>query len=161
MLREHQLNAFEEHSRCGLRLLKNNQSIDIYNAFGERVVELNFSYIGHGIFCDTWYGILSEDEYKEIMSGVYLHYFKMNLCRKKLCNTKELRIGMSRDTSEWFVNVLLPQLLQAGLKYNAIVAPAEVNARRSMQFFEDTMEKDLSLVFPTFDIALLWLMSVR
>lgn len=161
MIESYDLKAFQEKSQQDLKFQSTGNCINIFNRFGDKIVELDFSYISEGIYCDTWYGFVTTEEYVEVMSGAYLCWFVENSCTKKICNTQSLKIGMDRKTSEWFINILLAELLRAGLKYNAIVTPSDIYARQSMDFFEKNMKNNLAMVFPSFDIALLWLQSLK
>jgi len=161
MIKVYDPKDFEDKSQSGLKFKKTGDSINIFNRFGDKIVELNLFYATEGIYCDTWYGFVTNEEYMEVMSGVYLYCFCKNSCTKKICNTQSLRMGMDKKTSEWFIDIILPQLLRAGLKYNAIVIPSDIYARQSMDFFERSMKDNLAMAFPSFDIALLWLQNLN
>lgn len=101
-----------------------------------KIAELILELVPEGIYNDVWYDYVTPEEFKEIFSGAYVDFFSRSKVYKKLCNTDELKGGIDDDTNEWFNSYLLPKLIEAGLKYNAIVLPKEVFANISMSEFK-------------------------
>jgi hypothetical protein len=137
------------------------ESIIVNNRFGDTILEINLAYVREGIFADAWYGYVSADEYKILMNGIVLDVFIGTGCNKKICNTQKLKIGMDNDTSKWFKDIFFLKLIKAGLKYNAIIIPSDQYARDSMQYFEANLKNNHGILFPSFEIALLWMRSLR
>jgi hypothetical protein len=161
MITKEQLEKFQPNSKNGLRYEHKNEAVLIYNKLNEKIAELNLAHLKQGIYNDAWFGFVTGDEYKEIMDGAYLYYFSESKCSKKMCNTLGLEGGMEPETSEWFNNQLVPKLLDAGLKYNAIIIPENIFAQQTMEDFEANLGNKLARLFPNEQEATNWLISVN
>jgi hypothetical protein len=154
---ETDVKKYERRSAEGLHYYREDNIVSISNRFNEKIVELILPIQADGVLCDKWFGYINNDEYKEIMSGPILEFFSELGCRRKICDTQKLVIGMDSETSLWFNHTFIPQMIDAGLTYNAIVSPKENYARQSMEFFERTLENRYAMFFPTFEISLSWM----
>jgi hypothetical protein len=162
MILQQEIERFQATSKNHLRYTKKDEnSVAIFNNLNERIAELNLAFTQEQIYNDVWFGFVTSDEYKEIMEGAYLYYFAKTKCTKKLCNTLGLQGGMDPETTEWFGSSLLPKLLDAGMKYNALIIPEDIFAQQTMEEFERNMGNNLARLFPGEKDALLWLRSVN
>lgn len=149
------LKHYELSSRIGLKYEKNGENIFIKNNLNEPVAELSLRYLADGIYNDSWFGYVTSEEYKEIMQGVYLDYFIQSKATRKLCNTLKLSTGMEDETATWFNASLLPQLINAGMQYNALVIPENIFAQLSLS--ENFNGEEYFKMFPSEQEALAWL----
>ena len=161
MISKEQLQKFQSQSKNGLRYEQKGEAILIFNKLNEKIAELNLAHRNLGIYNDAWFGFVTGEEYKEIMDGPYYFYFAESKCSKKMCNTLGLEGGMEPETSEWFNNYLFPKMLNAGLKYNAIVIPENIFAQQTMEDFEANLGNKLARLFPNETEATNWLNSVN
>jgi len=151
------LKDYEQQSAIGLKYEKNGDAITVKNKMNELVAELSWRYINQGVYNDVWFGYVTSEEYKEIMQGAYLDYFRDSKTHKKLCNTLKLTTGMEDETAAWFNATLLPQLIEAGLQYNALVIPENIFAQLSLT--ENFNSEGYFKMFPSEQDALNWLKS--
>jgi hypothetical protein len=160
MITKEEIKPFETRSTAGLRYEIDNTVVKIYNKLNEKLAELNLGYQADGIYNDAWFGFVTDEEYKEIMDGPYFHLFAKMKCEKKVCNTLGLEGGMEDETASWFSSHMMPKLIKAGLKYNAIVIPENIFAQQTMENFEVNLGNDLGRLFPSESDAIQWLKSV-
>lgn len=151
---------FVKETSSGLKYQVSGHHIDIFNAMGTRIAALNMDMVdSEGIYNDIWYEYVTPEEFREIFGGAYLEFFEQSNVSKKLCNTDELKGGIDDATNEWFNSYLMPKLMAAGLKYNAIVLPKEVFANISMNEFK--LESGfITKMFNSKEEAISWLKSV-
>jgi hypothetical protein len=145
----------------GLKVSDHEEVITVQNRFGDIIVQLDFTFASEGILTDVWHGFVTPEEYKIVMEGMLIDAFVVSRCSMKICNTQNLKIGMNSETSEWFKSKFLPKLITSGLKYNAIVMPKDMYARESMEYFERNLTNHYAMLFSSFDIALLWMRSLK
>lgn len=150
---------YSQNTTAGLSYTASGKSIEIFNAVKTKIAELNMEMVPEGIYNDVWYDFVTPEEFKEIFGGAYLDFFKKSNVFKKLCNTDQLQGGIDDQTNEWFNSYLLPRLMEAGLKYNAIVLPREVFANISMSEFK-LGEGFITRMFNSKDEAIAWLKSL-
>lgn len=160
MINNADLARYEKNSKLGLKYKQENAKIVIYNSIDVKIAELNLQYAQEKIYNDSWFGFVTEEEFKEVMAGAYLDYFVMSKCTKKVCNTLSLEGGMDEETSRWFNNELFPKLKNAGIRYNALVIPEDIFAQQTIEEFESNLGNDFGRLFPSFDKALSWLKTV-
>ena len=158
MITQEELKQFRTNSKNGLRYEAQGNAVHIFNNLDEKIAELNLKYTSDGIYNDVWFGFVTGEEYKEVMDGAYLDYFIKTKCTKKICNTLNLKGGMDPETTEWFGTTLLPKLLNAGMKYNALIIPEDIFAQQTMEEFQNN---DLGRLFPSEEKALSWIKSVN
>jgi hypothetical protein len=151
------LKKYEQSSKIGLTYEINGDTISVKNNTKNLVAEVSLKYSKEGVYTDVWFGFVTDPEYKEIMGGVYLDYFKESKNTKKLCNTLKLVGGMEDTTAAWFNQSLLPKLLEAGLQYNAMVIPEDVFANLSLT--DNFNVEEYMKFFPSETEALSWLKS--
>lgn len=151
------LKKYEQSSKIGLTYDMNGETISVKNNTKNLVAELSLRHSKDGVYTDVWFGYVTDPEYKEIMGGAYLDYFKESGNRKKLCNTLKLAGGMEDATATWFNQTLLPKLLEAGLQYNAMVIPEDVFANLSLT--DNFNNEEYMKFFPSEAEALQWLKS--
>ena len=154
------LAEYVQRSTEGLNYVSEGSEIIVYNRFRDKIATLDLSYADEKIYNDRWFGFVTSEEYKEIMSGPYIDYFVKTSCTKKICDTSLLRIGMDKETSEWFIRDILPKMLKGGLTHNAIIIPKELYAQQSMGYFEENLKNNLARLFPSLETAYYWLKSV-
>jgi len=149
--------SIQAGSACGLKYEWKADTLVISNQLNESVAELSLK---DGIYHDTWFGFVSGDQYREIMEGPYLDFFRRSAVKKKLCNTLALMDGMDPETGSWFETSVMPKLIDAGLLYNAIVIPEDIFAKILMETFEANLQSNLARLFPNEVAALEWLKQV-
>jgi hypothetical protein len=162
MIHQSELEEFQQRSRNNLSYqLVSTDCIAVFNNLNEKVAELTLRYAPVGIYHDAWFGFITGDEFKEIMEGPYITYFIRFGCTKKICNTLGMKGGMDDETAHWFGTTLLPKMVEAGLKYNALVIPEDIFAQQTMGEFEKNMGNNLGRLFPNQEKALEWLMNLN
>jgi hypothetical protein len=161
MVHQEELNMYDNQSTIGLKYRAEAGRIVIYNSIGSKIAELNLQYATERIYSDAWFGFVTEEEFKEVMSGAYLDYFIKSKCIKKVCNTLNMEGGMNDETSNWFNQDIFPKLCAAGMQYNALVIPEDIFAQQTIEDFEANLGNDFGRLFPTFEKALFWLRNSR
>lgn len=111
-----------------------------FNQDGEKIAFLSTELKAQGIFNDNFYGYIEAKELKFIMANYYAKIISEIGATKKICNIKAME-GSAFDTiSEWFEQELVPTLIKAGLRYNALVLPSEFFASLAIENAYDDME---------------------
>jgi hypothetical protein len=157
MIKNSDLTNYTSSSKLNLKYHQDGSKIVVTNALEKKIAELNLQYVSEEIYNDSWYGFVTAEEFKEVMSGPYIDYFVNTKCTKKVCNTLNMEGGMDDETTKWFNQELFPRLLEGGISYNALVIPEDIFAQQTMEEFETNLGSKFGRVFPTFDKALEWL----
>lgn len=153
-----------EETKTGLRVTTEGAKTITHNDIGKQVSEMDLSLKGEGIFVDRWIGFVTDEEMKAIMDGHYYRLFADSGCNKKICDTTLLE-GSFDGVNEWFATYFLPKLMQAGLRYNAIVLPRDIFAQMAMNENTEQVEATAAdafqvRMFGSFEDARTWLKSL-
>jgi hypothetical protein len=148
-----------------LKIQEEKDGFSFFNTLNEKISHLSKAYAAQGIFNDNFFGYVSADELKFIMENYYAKIIAETNASKKMCNIKAMDGAAFEEVSDWFEAELMPQLIDAGLRYNAIVLPDDYFASITVEnILEDEPKTSLDSVnqrfFDSKEKALAWLKSL-
>ncbi|MGD1842797.1 MAG: hypothetical protein ACFB0B_18150 [Thermonemataceae bacterium] len=138
------------------------QGVEFYNQDNQKIAYLSTEWASMGIFNDNYYGYVSEEELMYIMEKFYPKMIAAHHSPKKLCNVQALEGAAFDMISDWFEQTLLPQLIEAGMRYNAIVLPEEFFANLTLDLYGDDSQQanESQRLFGNQNDAMAWLNSL-
>jgi hypothetical protein len=160
MILKNELEFFQSNTSCNLNYSwVDYRNLDIVDPSGAKIASLSMNYVREKMFVDNWFGLISDTQFREILSGAFLFYFQKSNCCKRICNSTDLKGVMDEETSAWFQNVMMKKLVAAGLRYNAIVISKDQPAH-NLNDKVTRKEETLDRQFQSMDEAITWQRSI-
>lgn len=150
-------------TRTGISVVKTKERIDTFNIVGDRIHTIEWCYLQHRVLVHRWYGIVFEEEIKEVLAGHFTDAFLESKCTKILADLSNWTVSWD-GVNEWLRDECMPRLYKGGLKRLAVIVPSESagvvhDANRFAVERFATENPNIDPTFPTEQEALEWLKS--
>jgi hypothetical protein len=139
-----------EGSATGLRYLIEDDTIKVFNTLNERVVEIGPLRETIPFFIVRWYGVMLDDEIKEVLELVVFDRFRASGTRKFLNSNADMQSAWD-GINDWLNTDFMPRMIASGLNRLAFVVSQDIFTRISAENFAENMETQSEyLTFCTF-----------
>ncbi len=132
--------------------------INTYNKVGQIIHFIDIKYLSINILYHGWIGFRSHDQLREILDGHFIDLFTKYKCKGMLIDNSKMEYSFT-DNNKWLAEYFMPKMVQAGLKYNAVVLPKDIFSQISIKEWDDKISGFESKNFDQIYKALDWLKS--
>jgi hypothetical protein len=149
----------EATSKDDFRVIQKGQVIESINKSAQVFHTIDLSYAKDGILFHSWIGYRTNDQLKQVLDGHFAKIYEQHKFKKMIIENSKMS-GSFDEANDWMATYFMPKLVKLGLQYVAVVLPANVFAKISVEEWDKKIGGFTSRNFGSSNEAFVWLRSL-